>query len=115
LGRYCCRSPLPPGLFAAKSLTPKFPGVYTSYDYGSALTEYRAITREKYSELKLQANFLKVSPAYLTSKPQNLIPSTIIGAFTNNSALAVTQLKDEVGNTTIFYVVRYGVSRNVQQ
>ncbi|KAA8894151.1 glycoside hydrolase family 35 protein [Sphaerosporella brunnea] len=84
-----------------------YPGVYTSYDYGSAITEYRAITREKYSELKLEANFLKVSPAYLTSKPQNLIPSTIGGAFTNNYALSVTQLKDEVGNKTAFYVVRH--------
>ncbi|KAI5779605.1 glycoside hydrolase superfamily [Geopyxis carbonaria] len=83
------------------------PGVYTSYDYGSAIREDRGIDREKYSELKLQAQFLKVSPAYLTSKPQNLIPSTITGAFTNSQDLAVTHLVDEVGNKTAFYVTRH--------
>lgn len=37
-----------------------YEGGYTSYDYGSAISENREITREKYSELKLEANFLKV-------------------------------------------------------
>jgi hypothetical protein len=36
------------------------PGGYTSYDYGASITENREIYREKYSELKLEANFLKV-------------------------------------------------------
>jgi beta-galactosidase len=36
---------------------------YASYDYGAALTEERSIWREKYSEEKLEANFLKVSSA----------------------------------------------------
>ncbi|KAJ5804471.1 uncharacterized protein N7518_000774 [Penicillium psychrosexuale] len=41
-------------------------GGHTSYDYGAAITEERTIWREKYSEQKLEANFLKVSPGYLT-------------------------------------------------
>ncbi|KAF9526882.1 glycoside hydrolase family 35 protein [Crepidotus variabilis] len=79
------------------------PGVYTSYDYGSAITEDRRL-RDKYYELKLIANFLAVSPAYLTSRPQNVGSSQ--GAFTGNSALKTTQLLDVVGNKTAFYVIR---------
>ncbi|KAF8076034.1 glycoside hydrolase family 35 protein [Lyophyllum atratum] len=79
------------------------PGVYTSYDYGSAIAEDRTL-REKYYELKLQANFLAVSPAYLTSQPQNIFNSQ--GSFTGNSALKTTQVLDVVGNKTGFYVVR---------
>lgn len=79
----------------------------SSYDYGSAITESRTVVREKYSELKLEANFLKVSPAYLTSRPQNLLPNTINGSYTGNNALAVTKLLDVEGNQTAFYVVRY--------
>ncbi|KAJ7179483.1 glycoside hydrolase family 35 protein [Mycena filopes] len=66
------------------------PGVYTSYDYGSAIAEDRTL-REKYYELKLQANFRAVSPA---------------GSFTGNQALKTTQVLDVVGNKTGFYVVR---------
>ena len=73
---------------------------YTSYDYGSVIAEDRTITREKYSEAKLEANFLVASPAYLTVAPQNVTN----GSFASNSAIAVTQLK---GNTTNFYVVRH--------
>ncbi|RAL65137.1 hypothetical protein DID88_001243 [Monilinia fructigena] len=40
-------------------------GGYTSYDYGASITEDRQVWREKYSEMKLEANFLKASPAYL--------------------------------------------------
>ncbi|KAF5322689.1 hypothetical protein D9619_001054 [Psilocybe cf. subviscida] len=79
------------------------PGVYTSYDYGSAIGEDRTL-REKYYELKLQANFLAVSPAYLTTRPKNM--GSTQGAFTGNSALKTTQTLDVVGNKTGFYVVR---------
>ncbi|KIK68783.1 glycoside hydrolase family 35 protein [Collybiopsis luxurians FD-317 M1] len=37
-----------------------YPGVYTSYDYGAAITEARMLTR-KYTELKLQGTFLRSS------------------------------------------------------
>ncbi|CAA7259499.1 unnamed protein product [Cyclocybe aegerita] len=80
------------------------PGVYTSYDYGSAIAEDRTL-REKYYELKLQANFLAVSPAYLTTRPINIGSSQ--GSFTGNSALKTTQVLDEVGGKTGFYVVRH--------
>ncbi|KAJ6510194.1 glycoside hydrolase family 35 protein [Mycena vitilis] len=79
------------------------PGVYTSYDYGSAIAEDRTL-REKYYELKLQANFRAVSPAFLTSRPMNIFATQ--GSFTGNQALKTTQVLDVVGNKTGFYVVR---------
>ena len=72
---------------------------YTSYDYGSPIAEDRAITRAKYSETKLGANFIKVSPAYITSTPLNYTN----GSYANTAAIAVTPL---VGNGS-FYVVRH--------
>ena len=75
------------------------PGGYTSYDYGSVITEDRQVYREKYSEAKLEANFLKVSPAYLTAKPGTRSTT----AYTDRSDLAVTPLW---GNQTNFYVIR---------
>ncbi|KAG4025228.1 hypothetical protein MFRU_063g00180 [Monilinia fructicola] len=77
-------------------------GGYTSYDYGSAITENRELTREKYSELKLEANFLKVSPAYLTAT----VKSAVIGTYTNSSTLITTPLFGN-GTATNFYVVRH--------
>jgi len=70
---------------------------------GAAIAEDRTL-REKYYELKLQANFLRVSPAYLTTRPMNLNSNQ--GAFTGNTALVTTQVLDAVGNTTGFYVIR---------
>ncbi|KAK0457453.1 glycoside hydrolase family 35 protein [Desarmillaria tabescens] len=40
-----------------------FPGVYTSYDYGSAISEDRTLT-SKYDELKLQSFFIRSSPSF---------------------------------------------------
>ncbi|TDZ22953.1 putative beta-galactosidase A [Colletotrichum orbiculare MAFF 240422] len=48
------------------------PGGYTSYDYGAAIKEDRSVAREKFLELKLQAQFVKVSPTYLTAMPGNV-------------------------------------------
>ncbi|KAJ7229001.1 glycoside hydrolase family 35 protein [Mycena pura] len=79
------------------------PGVYTSYDYGAAIAEDRTL-REKYYELKLQANFRAVSPAFLTTRPTNIFATQ--GSFTGNQALKTTQVLDFVGNQTGFYVVR---------
>ncbi|KAF9227202.1 glycoside hydrolase family 35 protein [Gyrodon lividus] len=78
------------------------PDVYTSYDY-APIAEDRTL-REKYYELKLQANFLRVSPAYLTTRPMNVLANQ--GAYTGNLALVTTQVLDVVGNMTGFYVVR---------
>ncbi|KAG6919301.1 hypothetical protein DXG01_007434 [Tephrocybe rancida] len=89
------------------------PGIYSSYDYGSAIAEDRTL-REKYYEIKLQANFLAVSPAFLTTRPQNIFATQ--GAFTGNSALKTTQILDVVGNKTGFYVVRQtDASTNAKQ
>jgi hypothetical protein len=63
-------------------------GGYTSYDYGASIAENREIYREKYSELKLEANFLKVSPAYLTASVGT--PGT--GVYTDSSAIFTTPL-----------------------
>ena len=76
------------------------PGGYTSYDYGAAIAEDRTVIREKYSEVKLQANFLRVSPAYLTAVPLQ----SINGSYVDTDDLAVTRLS---GNVTGFYVVRH--------
>ena len=57
------------------------------------------MTREKYGELKLQANFLTASPAYLIAFPQN----GTNGSYTGDAAITTTAL---LGNTTSFYVVR---------
>ena len=80
------------------------PGGYTSYDYGAAITEARLVSREKYSEAKLEANFLKVSPAYLTATAEQ----TTNGTYVNTKAIATSRLTSKLSNgkTTAFYVVR---------
>ncbi|KAJ5682629.1 Glycoside hydrolase family 35 [Penicillium macrosclerotiorum] len=79
------------------------PGGYTSYDYGSAITESRNITREKYSELKLLGNFAKVSPSYLLTTPGSLTTST----YTTNSDLAVTPLLGSNSSVSSYFVIRH--------
>ncbi|KAK1992270.1 family 35 glycosyl hydrolase [Colletotrichum falcatum] len=77
------------------------PEGYTSYDYGAAITEERGVGREKFSELKLEAQFLKVSPAYLTATPYN----STVGVYSNATDITVTPL---LGNGTgSFFVVRH--------
>ncbi|KAJ5903857.1 hypothetical protein N7504_006240 [Penicillium tannophilum] len=75
---------------------------YTSYDYGAAITEDRGIWREKFSEEKLEANFLKVSPAYLTATPG----IGVNGSYGAPVSIAVTPLLGN-GTHTNFYVVRH--------
>ncbi|MCJ1353690.1 MAG: hypothetical protein MMC33_003677 [Icmadophila ericetorum] len=76
-----------------------YAGGYTSYDYGAAIAEDRTVTREKYSEVKLEANFLQASPDYLTAVPGN----STAGAYVNTAAITTTRL---TGNVTSFFVVR---------
>ncbi|PNP55688.1 hypothetical protein THARTR1_04212 [Trichoderma harzianum] len=77
------------------------PGGYTSYDYGSSIREDRTVDREKYSELKLQGQFLKVSPGYMTTTPGNVTT----GVYSDNQDIAITPLlAEESGN---FFVVRH--------
>jgi len=80
------------------------PGGYTSYDYAAAIAEDRTILQEKYSEVKLQANFLRASPAYLTAVPDH----TANGSHVNTAAISTTRL---AGNLTSFYVVRHAEVR----
>ncbi|KAJ0108291.1 hypothetical protein J7T55_005268 [Diaporthe amygdali] len=75
---------------------------YTSYDVGAAIAEDRQVNREKYSELKLQANFLRVSPAYQTSMPSE----GTFGIFTDTSELVTTELAP-TGTGGTFYIVRH--------
>ena len=58
----------------------------------------------KYSEVRLQANFIKVSPAYLTAVPEK----TTNGTYVNTKAFATTRLTSKLknGKVTAFYVVR---------
>lgn len=58
--------------------------------------------REKYSELKLQANFLKVSPAYLTATPGYVGN----GTYASTTAIGVTPVFGN-GTRTNFYVTRH--------
>ncbi|KAL2820614.1 putative beta-galactosidase A [Aspergillus granulosus] len=82
------------------------PGGYTSYDYGSPITEARGIGREKYSELKLLGNFIKTSPSYLLATPGNLTNTT----YASTTALTVTPLIGE--KTGSFFVLRHSDYRN---
>lgn len=77
-------------------------GGYTSYDYGASVTENRELYREKYSELKLEANFLKVSPAYLTAS----VGGGSTGKYTTSTSIFTTPLFGN-GSATNFYVVRH--------
>ncbi|KAF4185413.1 hypothetical protein CNMCM7927_006736 [Aspergillus lentulus] len=76
------------------------PGGYTSYDNGAAIAENRQVDREKYSELKLQANFLRASPQYLVSLPDN----GTFGVYASAHDLVTTKL---TSNHTIFFLVRH--------
>lgn len=76
------------------------PRGYTSYDYGAVIAEDRTVSREKYSEAKLEANFLMASPAYLTAVPM----VGMNGSYVNTDLIATTPL---IGNLTGFYVVRH--------
>ncbi|KAH7409514.1 glycoside hydrolase superfamily [Cadophora sp. MPI-SDFR-AT-0126] len=75
------------------------PGGYTSYDVGAAISEDRLLTREKYSEIKLQAQFQQASPAFMTSQA---FDSSF--EYTNTSRLVTTLLR---GASTNFYTVRH--------
>ncbi|KAK6412301.1 hypothetical protein LTR95_017993 [Oleoguttula sp. CCFEE 5521] len=77
------------------------PGGYTSYDYAAVIDESLGVEREKYSEAKLEANFLQASPAYTTSVYQNNTHNN--GSYTGNPALTVTAT---FSDATKFFVIR---------
>lgn len=75
------------------------PGGYTSYDYSAPIREDRRVDREKYSEQKLQANFFKVTPSFLTATR-----GTASTSWTSTTALTVTPA---FSNSTNFYFLRH--------
>ncbi|KAJ5762257.1 uncharacterized protein N7511_005639, partial [Penicillium nucicola] len=74
---------------------------YTSYDVGAAISEDRQVTREKYSELKLQAGFLQSTPSYLTMTPEN----GTYGVYTNTKHVVTTRLIAKDSQEAL-YIVR---------
>ncbi|KAI9660230.1 MAG: hypothetical protein M1831_003537 [Alyxoria varia] len=80
------------------------PGGYTSYDYGAVINEDRQVTREKYSEAKLEASFLQASPAYLSAVAEDNTFAN--GSYTTSDALAVTRVS---GERTGFFVLRHAL------
>ncbi|KAI0886184.1 glycoside hydrolase family 35 protein [Annulohypoxylon maeteangense] len=74
----------------------------SSYDYGAAIKENRHIWREKYSEEKLEANFFKVSPAYLTAVPGNASN----GSYVSTDQIATTPVFGTESSTN-FYIIRH--------
>ncbi|KAI4861433.1 glycoside hydrolase family 35 protein [Hypoxylon rubiginosum] len=74
----------------------------SSYDYGAAIKENRHIWREKYSEEKLEANFFKVSPAYLTAVAGNASN----GSYVSTDQIATTPVFG-TDHPTNFYVIRH--------
>ena len=84
-----------------------YQGGYTSYDYGASITEDRHVWREKYSETKLEAYFLRSSPAYLTAKPGDQTNGTLASV----PDIGYTPLVDTMSQTS-FYVVRHADFRS---
>jgi beta-galactosidase len=73
---------------------------------GAAIKENRQVDREKYSELKLQANFLRSSPSYATTHPLE----GSFGFYTDTADVVVTPL---LGQPTNFYIVRHADYRSL--
>jgi hypothetical protein len=64
-----------------------------------SIKEDRSVTREKYAELKLQGQFIKVSPGYLVADAHNLT----VGIYSSNRDIAVTPVLGDIQglNTTL--------------
>jgi len=78
-----------------------FPGVYTSYDYGSPIRESRALS-DKFSHLKLLGLFLRSVPEFYHTDVANIatVPTS------NSEPLVVTHLRNPVTQSG-FYFVRH--------
>ncbi|KIJ17952.1 glycoside hydrolase family 35 protein [Paxillus involutus ATCC 200175] len=86
-----------------------FPGVYTSYDYGSAIAENRELT-VKYPELKREGLFLRSSPEFY--KTDHIGNSTGGAVAVTNSSAFVTLLTNP-DTSTSFYIVRQNDSTSM--
>ncbi|KAI0688987.1 glycoside hydrolase family 35 protein [Cytidiella melzeri] len=79
------------------------PTVYTSYDYGAPIREDRTLS-SKYSEIKLQTNFLHASPDFLVA---TRFGNGTVGSgtsFSDNSRIYTTALSAPSG--AHFYIIR---------
>ncbi|KAI1789917.1 glycoside hydrolase superfamily, partial [Ganoderma leucocontextum] len=81
-----------------------FPGVYTSYDYGSSIRENRALT-DKFDEVKRQGIFIRSSPQFLKTDWMGNSSLGIPGVTLNGSAAFVTSLRNPDSGTW-FHVTR---------
>ncbi|KAG8932475.1 hypothetical protein FRC02_001099, partial [Tulasnella sp. 418] len=71
-----------------------FPGVYTSYDYGAAISENRDINSLKYAELKRQGLFLRSSPDFYKTD--------VIGNSTHVESSEETDPSVDISNASVF-------------
>ncbi|TBU55766.1 glycoside hydrolase superfamily [Dichomitus squalens] len=81
-----------------------FPGVYTSYDYGSSIRETRALGA-KFDELKRQGLFLRSSPEFRKTDWIGDTSTGIPEVTLNGSAAFVTLLKNP-DTSTQFFITR---------
>lgn len=82
-----------------------FPGTYTSYDYGSAISENRSLN-EKYNELKRQSLFLRSSKQfYRTEVIGNSKQHSHYFGPEDSSNAFVTELRNPLSGSG-FYIVR---------
>ncbi|KAK9317000.1 glycoside hydrolase superfamily [Lipomyces starkeyi] len=77
------------------------PSVYTSYDYGAAISESR-IVKDKANEAKLLWTFVRSSPTLLNS---DFIADSDTYAYTDNNDVFATELRDP-HSLTGYYIVR---------
>ncbi|KAL5501416.1 hypothetical protein ACEPAH_8676 [Sanghuangporus vaninii] len=89
----------------------RYPGVYTSYDYGDAIAENRALT-SKVTELKLQSLFIRSSPDfYKTEWIGNSSSSAVSLSNSNAFAVFLRNPDTEAG----FYIARKNDSTSTLQ
>ncbi|KAJ7141923.1 glycoside hydrolase family 35 protein [Mycena crocata] len=93
-----------------------YPGVYTSYDYGAAITEARILTK-KYTELKLQGMFLRYSPEFyktdwIGTTNTSIAEGGILPSNSPTSPAFVTLLKN-LDTKAGFWIVRQNDSTSL--
>ncbi|KAH9919188.1 glycoside hydrolase superfamily [Epithele typhae] len=85
-----------------------FPGVYSSYDYGSAIRENRALT-DKIDEIKRQGLFIRSSPQFLKTDWMGNSSTGIPGVTIHGTGIFVTSLRNPDSGTW-FHIARHSDS-----
>ncbi|CAG7854539.1 Probable beta-galactosidase A; AltName: Full=Lactase A; Flags: Precursor [Serendipita indica DSM 11827] len=83
-----------------------FPGVYTSYDYGSPIRETRALS-DKYDHLKLLGLFLRSMPDMYHT---DVLENESLLRTGSTSELTVVHLKNPITNAGFYYIRHVNVS-----